>query len=385
MSEGPITVAMLCDYPMSERDAAGGSYVFIRDLMEEFRRSDEFKFEIVSVKKGLHKDVTREEDGLTVHFLHSIPGPRLLSYLTVDPGRVVTKVKAIDPDIVHAHNTGPLYGVPAMKLRKKYPTVLRVHGIIAQESKHWSGGAGALKRMFYGRAERKVLKRMRNLLVDTPYVKEYIGGMTRAEIVVDPLGVDKAWFDVRGEERPGRILTVGGVEERKGLIYLLHAAKVLKEGGVDFKIRIAGKVRKEAYNQELKAYIRENDLKKNVKILGFVTDEELEKEYRKASIFTMASLEESQGIVVLEAMATGKPVVVTDIGGMPFMVEEGENGFVVEPRSGEALAEGIVKLLEDDTMRKRFGERSVELARGYDIKNNVKAISALYRKVLAER
>jgi glycosyltransferase involved in cell wall biosynthesis len=100
-------------------------------------------------------------------------------------------------------------------------------------------------------------------------------------------------------------------------------------------------------------------------------------------IYVIASLHEGLPLSLLEAMTLGCPVVATRVGGVPAVVRDGENGFIVEPRDPDAQAARIVSLLDDPSLRRRFGEASKVRASGFDVRVAVRRIEEVYTELVA--
>ncbi len=112
----------------------------------------------------------------------------------------------------------------------------------------------------------------------------------------------------------------------------------------------------EAYYERCASFISEHGLEKNVEFLGLVTVDEMFEEHSKASMLVLSSKQENAPVVISEAMAAGRPVVATDVGGIPEMIEHGKSGFIVPLYEPEELAASIDCLLSDDGLRKSMGE-----------------------------
>jgi D-inositol-3-phosphate glycosyltransferase len=115
-----------------------------------------------------------------------------------------------------------------------------------------------------------------------------------------------------------------------------------------------------------------------VTFLGRRSQEALPYYYASADAVVMPSLYESFGMVALEAMACGTPVVASDVGGLPFIVRDGETGFLVPERDPQSLAECLSQLIRDPALRKRLGDRGIQVARDYAWPRIADRIEALY-------
>lgn len=161
------------------------------------------------------------------------------------------------------------------------------------------------------------------------------------------------------------ILFVGRLDERKGFRYLLHAYPHIRHAIPDARLLVVG-----AFGEQDKTrfaeYVRASDLH-DVHFIGRVSREELPRYYRTATIFCAPSTGgESFGIVLLEAMAAGLPIVASDIAGYRSVMRDGVEGCLVPPGEEKALAGCIIALLRDPERRKRMAAQGRTTAMRYD-------------------
>jgi len=168
-------------------------------------------------------------------------------------------------------------------------------------------------------------------------------GCDPAKISVVPYGIPEHWFDLRPEPEPGRILFVGQVGLRKGNHDLAEACRLLRRRGVTFECRVAGPPQVDL----------SNPLFAGPTYLGQVPRSQVREEFRRADLFVLPTLADSFGLVHLEAMACGVPVITTPQCGS--VVRDGEEGFIVPIRDAQALADRIQQLLEDRILREWMG------------------------------
>lgn len=159
----------------------------------------------------------------------------------------------------------------------------------------------------------------------------------------------------------GYILTVGRInDERKNLPMLLDAYCAAAQRSPSLPpLYIAGEAPKPAFIEQVKRL----GIESRVKFLGAVKYDDLPSLYRRASLFVLSSLQEGLGIVILEAMASGVPVIATRCGGPEMMIADGENGLLTENGNAAALAEKMVQVTDDIALRRKFiatGRETVE-------------------------
>jgi len=180
-------------------------------------------------------------------------------------------------------------------------------------------------------------------------------------------GLDPAQFPYAPpEERSERpiILGVGRLVEKKGFTYLIAACRHLVQAGYDFEVRIIGDGPLRA---SLAQAIQAAGLGGRVRLLGALPQEKVREHLRQATIFALPCVIARDGdrdgipVALMEAMATGLPVVSTTVSGIPELVIHGESGLLVSPGDSQALARALGRLLGDPFLRRRLGEKGREV------------------------
>lgn len=168
---------------------------------------------------------------------------------------------------------------------------------------------------------------------------------------------------VNRDKNTFQILAVGYLIERKGFEYLIKSMKYVLKEHENVKLIIVGSGPLE---QNLKDLIKDLGLKKNVEILKNVPDNGLLNLYNSSDIFVLPSVVDSQGnteglgVVLLEAMACKLPVIGSDVGGIPDIIQDGETGLLAPEKDVNGLSTSITTLIEDEDLRERIA------LRGYD-------------------
>lgn len=202
-------------------------------------------------------------------------------------------------------------------------------------------------------------------------------------------GTDLTLFRNRRHRVPGnppRLLTVGRLVEKKGFPTLLRACALLRDRGIAFRCEIYGEGPQRRNLEELQ---RDLKLQECVRLHGEILQPDLAMAYDEADLFVLPCqiLEDGDrdGLpnVLVEAMAMGLPVVSTRVSGIPELVSEGLNGFLVQPRDPVALADALERLLQDPELRHRFGQAGrSRVLESYDLKRNTRALARLFRACL---
>jgi colanic acid/amylovoran biosynthesis glycosyltransferase len=180
---------------------------------------------------------------------------------------------------------------------------------------------------------------------------------------------------------PPLIIAVGRLIGKKGFADLIRACGLLAESGKSFKCEIIGEGPLE---NELRAQIDQLKLQGRVALSGAKPQREVRRRLGVASVFVMPSVVDAHGgmdnlpTVIMEAMATGLPVISTGIGGIPEMVIQNETGFLVRPGDALALADAIKKVINDRSLAQKLGEAGYERAQElFSIEKNVRDFCAL--------
>ena len=174
--------------------------------------------------------------------------------------------------------------------------------------------------------------------------------------------------------------TVGRLEPVKGHEFLIMAAKYIisKYPDTFFIFTGDGYLRQDLENRAFKMGIKENII-----FLGWRDD--AAKIISAYDVFVLPSLNEGMGRVLVEAMALGKPIVASNIGGIPDLVIHGKNGFLVPPKNPKELAKYIQILLEDENKREKMGLAGREMSSDFSAENMVVKIAKLYDELLTKK
>jgi len=164
------------------------------------------------------------------------------------------------------------------------------------------------------------------------------------------------------------LIFVGTLKPIKGLDYLIGAMAHIVKEEPQVLLWIIGE---DTQQGQLQSLAQKMNLQQKIVFTGFVSPNEIPNYLVAADIFVLSSLGEGFPNVLLEAMAAGLPIVATKVGGVPEIVTDRENGFLVEPRNSPQLAEKILFLLQNEDVRKQFSANNIEKARSYNWANIV--------------
>ena len=297
-------------------------------------------------------------------------------------------------DIIHVHSSVAIAGIAAMRYakRKNTPLVLTHHGDV-QESY-----GGVLRRVGVFFCNKylinKVLSHADVIISPSEYYidESRFLGKYRDKIVVIPNGINIEDFDVPYSKEECReklglsinkniILFVGNLIPYKGPDVLVKAmSRVVKEvPDVELVFVGSGKMR-----EELKKLSKKLQIEKNVKFTGFVKESLKSLYYKAADVFCLPSTLNTEvfPIVLLEASASGLPMVVSDLDTFKCIIEEGYNGLFTKRRDENNLADAIIYLLENEDMREKMGKNGREKVEDYSWERIAEETEKVYKDVL---
>lgn len=348
----------------------------INKLTEHLSRRDDIELHIITVG---NKNQSIQKDNLNIHkvkkcflYLFSFPTSILL---------LRRKMMKINPDIVHAQVTTAPYSTVAALVRKKYPVLLTVHGTATKDIKYLSGFAFILFKLAHKPNERYVVSKIPNLIIVAPQVKDIIDGMTNSKIHVIPNGIEFADIqniEPKSIEHPS-ILYLGRLDNIKGVDILLKAIPIIKEKIPTIHLYLAGSGPQE---NEFKELVKKLNIGENVKFLGFISERDKYAWYKSADICVFPSRQDYGPIVLPEAMACGKAIVASNVGGIPFMVEDEKTGFLFESENVDNLAEKIVTVLKDEKLRRKMGEAGKEKVKELTWDKIAEQTVEVYREII---
>ena len=392
---------------------AGGMNVYVRDLSRYLGR------------EGIHLDVfTRSQDEHVPHVLHDLGYGNRVAHIPAGPEVPLPKRelvghvpmytenilgfslrKGLRYDLIHSHYW--MSGIAAERLKKEWnvPVIQMFHTLgkmkqrVAQTPEEEEGE-------YRIEGERKAMRLADRIVAATTTEEEHLTslyGVDPQKIRIIPPGVDLSHFypippDESKEyvgvpEDKRMLLFVGRIEPLKGIETLLRALAVIRKKEVFHDqlclAIIGGDVDDQAGEENdemryLRSLCREFGLGELVTFLGKKDQDSLPYYYSAAELVVMPSHYESFGMVALESMACGTPVVASHVGGLTHLVEDGVTGYHVPVEDPRALSERIVGLLEDKALRYRMGHDAFAFAKKYGWENISDRVIRLYQATIDE-
>ena len=207
--------------------------------------------------------------------------------------------------------------------------------------------------------------------------KELVKRRFNKKLWVISYGIDRKVFKPNGKlVKEKIILHSGRLAFEKNVDVVLKAFKLVTEKIPDSRLVIAGDG---PANKSLKELARNLGLGKKVTWLGMVPRQRLPQIYQRAALFVTASTMETLGMVVLEALACGVPVVGVNKYALRDLILEDENGLIAEPGKPKALAAAMIKVLKDERLREKFSTGAIRSVQNHELDKTKKQLESLYR------
>lgn len=290
--------------------------------------------------------------------------------------RLWREVRAVAPDIIHIQGSNPSPYLFAGFLCRKPPKAITVHGLSVEERvAEGSLSKGGARYRLATALDRHFLRKADHVVVVDRKKEEVLvahGLRTKDDLTVIPNGVDVLPMELRtGDEerwvrmcshyglKPSdrKVLCAKGLTANNGQSYLIRAMPSVCGRVSDITLLLAGDGPQIG---ELRELVGQLGLSQNVIFLGSVPHEDMPELIRRCSIAVLPSVrgmgaEEGSSIFLLEAMAMGKAVIATDIGGNPEIIEDGRTGLLVPEKDIGALSEALWSLLQDEASAHSLG------------------------------
>ena len=388
-----MKVVVIGSYPLNVSCIQGGVEASVFGLVQELSNHNEVI--IYDIPRIGGEDSEHIEGKLKI-VRTSNPGKWNLSANVLLVEGFCEQILKNEPDVCHIHGTAPfMYGVYKRLKKQKVPILVTVHGLIHVEKRNELKKKFSLNTMFrylyQSRIEYKMLSKCSHIVVDTEYVRRAIlecvqkGKIKNLPAVfVIPQGVNVKYFGLDCSKETSSVLSVGTFSSRKGHLYLVKSFEKLAESNKDTFLTIAGAKSSEKYFEMVEDYISRSAFRDRIRLLPNVSREDLFCQYQQAHIFALHSEEESQGIVLAEAMAVGLPVVATRIGGIPDVVKDGESGILVDFSDTETFANALQTLLTDNEKWEFMSGKGKQLSLRYKWSNICREIEKLYANLISE-
>lgn len=338
-------------YPPDTEHIAGGPFYNMYLQVKTLAERDDVELHVVSRSKTAQGHTHFERDGAHFHFVGE-PRRRIIPRQLTMIGKVARVMADIAPDVVVTHD--PTETLAA--IRAGLPTAYIVHGIVADELPHCKGLARLSHRLWI-RLDHKAIRLADRVLCISDYGARYCERIApgRVNTISYPI-VEDMFFEAKPYTGGKGILFAGTMNYLKNPLALVKAMPAILEKHPDAVLRMCGRPADGEYIASMRQFVKANNLGDSVSLLGVVSRQEIIDMLADSVCLALPSRQENAPNVVAQAMSAARAIVASPVGGVPEMVEEDVSGFLVEPDDTEAVADRIIKLMDDAELARRMGE-----------------------------
>jgi glycosyltransferase involved in cell wall biosynthesis len=287
--------------------------------------------------------------------------------------KIFWNIKKIQPDIVHVQ--GLYMAVPAFLAKKIFKIPYIISGQGSDVYLSWS-----FKRII----SKLGLNNSKVSLALTEHMKKEMKNISTNRVIVIPNGIDISNYNLDkfksrkklGINQNQKIITfIGRLEPVKGVKYLIEAINTLKDTELNLKLLIVGYGED---NQKLRLLVKNLELEDHVIFTGKISNERIPDYLAASDIFVLPSLSEGFPVVLLEAMASGLPIITTNVRGLSEIIEDGTNGFLVHPKNSNEIVDRITLILNNKKIVNMMYVENKKKAESYNWNDIVRRLEEIY-------
>lgn len=385
-----MIIAQIGSYPIDSQNIKGGIEASVLGLSRSLFEINHNVYVFDSPRKIINKNYTEEDDGIII-FRFSGSDKNNNFSISLMANAIVEKIQSIKPDVCHIHGSGYLQkNIYKLLRQKRIKCIVTIHGLQNIEKRNElfreKSIKSLLKYIFLSLSEFYIINNSRKIIVDTEYVKQEIIKYKKShkivflpDILVIPQGINKQFYQLKNNPESQNILCVGAINTRKSQKLLIESFLIIRSKVKHVKLVIAGYVSDYEYFNKIRQFVGENKLENDIIFHLDKSIDEIYLLYQDAKIFALHSQEESQGIVLCEAMAAGLPIVSTNVGGIPFVVKNNVNGLISEYNNITDFTSNIINLFRDNNLYETIQKNNKKDSVNFDWITIAKKITELYR------
>jgi len=389
MPDDTFDVVMIGHFPEDPLFIKGGVQASIYGLSRALRVHPEIgRVVAISLPMDLEQGRQRWQntwDGIDVTYI-TAPSRFMISSLVNLP-YTMRLISGLKHPIVHVHGTGMFQAAVCCVLRiKRIPFIWTLHGLAENETRETyrqnRSVRNALRYGYYTLLERFKLAIVPHIFVNTPYVLNQL--KTKSKVHVLPIGIFVQEFAaLQGNIRTAPVIfSLAVLNPNKGHHLMLEAFSRVREKIPDAQLILAGvSLAGPAYFKSLQPLAANLRIEDAVEFAVSRPRSEIVSHFGQARVFALHSKEETQGLVLCEALASGVPVVSTRVGGIPYVITEGQDGFLVDYGDVAGFTDAILRLLTDDALHARMSQQAIISSNRFDWKNIAPDVVKIYRQV----
>ncbi|WP_290793253.1 glycosyltransferase family 4 protein [Flavihumibacter sp. UBA7668] len=361
----------------------GGVHSAVMNLLRGFAETGEAEILLVSITEELKEPVEIQfAENIRIYYLPEGPFPSSsLNYFFVSTGRLRKILKSFQPDLVHYQIGGTLLFTRWASMFS-IPHLITIHGIPWAElkiAKHWKQ-----RLTIYLNAIIGDWLYPDNIIQISAYSREQFKNRKINQLSIIPNAIPSRYADIPLKDgMSNHLVFVGILNDLKNQLFILQVLKELKEEGIVYSIEFCGGFGSSEYQQLMEDYIRNHALEEQVQFNGWVAYSDLPAVLVKADLLVLTSRQEALPMSIAEAMAAGRPALATRVGGIPEMIDDGKNGFLIELDSTRTAKDALRQVYNDSARIRKMGEAAKHKAReNYMASSVAERTQAFYQQLV---
>ena len=338
----------------------GGAEVYVDEIIRKLRNNYDF----IILTARLSRKLPKYEQRNGIKILRIGMGFKFDKYLY--PIVAFFKIFGTEKDLIHAVMES-YAGLALLFYRvadKKTPAMLTLQ----------SGNVRMPKFLF-----KRIHQAPDKIQAISKYLAQRAKNFGAKDIEVIPNGINLEQFNpALRDKQKHRIICVAHLRKKKGHKYLINSMPKILEKFPDAKLVLTGEGPE---RKNLESEIKSLELKESIELKGKLNAEQVQRELSSAEAFVLPSIFEGQGIAILEAQASGVPVIASDTGGIPDIIEDGKTGILVEPKNSEQIANAVIKVFSDPNFTETLAYNALQEVKQYDWQNISRRIDKIYQQL----
>ncbi|GAB6282659.1 MAG: hypothetical protein STSR0008_14050 [Ignavibacterium sp.] len=342
---------------------------WIINLAEELAKQNDIELHIVTHSPVIPYSQELMKGNVIFHVIkYSFPFSKYKGfpwYLPLDKltwynglsNKILHVINSIKPNIIHAHGTENVYALVTNKYN--VPSIVSIQGIISEYFKV----SPSISYLLQLPIEKYAINKNKNFGCRTEWDKNIVHKYNKdAKIYYMPEAINPIFFEQKWEPYNNlNILFVGYLSKRKGIEVLLNSVAIVKEQFPNVTVKIVGSVFGN-YAKKLKSLTEYLKIEKNIIWLGQKQPEEIADLMAHSTLFVLPTFIDNSPNSLAEAMAVGIPSIASNVGGIPSMISNKKNGFLVEPKDQIALSNKIIYCLNNQKLLKDISKEAKQAA-----------------------
>lgn len=345
-----LKVLMVSSLPVDFSQIRGGVESAVINLLTGLSKL-KINIHVISLPTNHKYQVTKKfSENISIHYMPAgFMKNNLYDYLI--HGRRETKylIDSFQPDIIHIQGTGPQ--LMLLKHKNINNIIVTQHGIMKEEIKYQIGLKKTIQFFLKSIIETAYLPKLKNIIFISDYNKKFVALNLLKNSIKIPNAINYNYFKtIQSKFVLNKIIYVGAINKRKGLINILEALQLLKNRNITFDLDIIGGFTSNIYKDFINNYLNSHTIQANINFHGWQSHDYISNIMKLNCIFVLPSYQETLPVSIAEAMAAGLVVIANDVGGISEMFIDKYSGFLYKKNNINELVKILEKLYNNSTL-----------------------------------